>query len=142
VILIQESHRRKITNFEMLGDVKIRGRFDFDEGGPIAAAQSWSCECRGRSRLGARNHCAKALTVNLSDSTKAAPYNAANTSASNLGLTSRALENRLTGDRKALEETQPELAGKALHGASFRTGRRLWTVNMCGTLTLALRSGF
>jgi hypothetical protein len=27
----------------------------------------------------------------------------------------------LTGDRKALEETQPELAGKALHGASFRT---------------------
>jgi hypothetical protein len=32
VILIQDSHRRKITNFEMLGDVKIKGRFDFDEG--------------------------------------------------------------------------------------------------------------
>jgi hypothetical protein len=40
--------------------------------------------------VGARNHCAKALTVNLSDSTKAAPYNAANTSASNLGLASKA----------------------------------------------------
>jgi len=33
----------------------------------------------------------------------------------------RPLEDCLTGDRKALEETQPELAGKALHGASFRT---------------------
>ena len=47
-------------------------------------------------------HDRPSATVDLNDSTKAAPYNAANTSASNLGPTS-----------KALEEAQPELAGKA-----------------------------
>lgn len=43
-----------------------------------------------------------------------APYNAANTSASNLGPTSKALEQRLAADRKALDEAQPELAGRVL----------------------------
>ena len=43
-----------------------------------------------------------------------APYNAANTSASNLGPTSKALEQRLAADRKALDEAQPELAGRTL----------------------------
>jgi K+-transporting ATPase ATPase C chain len=42
------------------------------------------------------------------------PYNAANTSASNLGPTSKDLQNRLTVDRKTLEDAQPELAGKLL----------------------------
>lgn len=40
-----------------------------------------------------------------------APYNAANTTASNLGPTSRALRDRLIADRKALEGAQPDLAG-------------------------------
>jgi len=43
-----------------------------------------------------------------------APYNAANTTASNLGPTSKALQDRLAADRKALEAVQPELAGKLL----------------------------
>jgi potassium-transporting ATPase KdpC subunit len=43
-----------------------------------------------------------------------APYNAANTAASNLGPTSKALQDRLTADRAALEQAQPELAGKLL----------------------------
>jgi potassium-transporting ATPase KdpC subunit len=43
-----------------------------------------------------------------------APYNAARTTASNLGPTSRALRERLTADRKALEVAQPELAGALL----------------------------
>jgi potassium-transporting ATPase KdpC subunit len=43
-----------------------------------------------------------------------APYNAANTTASNLGPTSKALQDRLTADRAALDEAQPELAGKLL----------------------------
>ncbi len=43
-----------------------------------------------------------------------APYNAANTTASNLGPTSKVLQNRLTGDRAALDQAQPELAGKPL----------------------------
>jgi K+-transporting ATPase ATPase C chain len=59
-------------------------------------------------------HGRPSATVNLSDPTKAAPYNAANTSASNLGPTSKALQERLMGDRKALDQAQPELAGKAL----------------------------
>lgn len=51
-----------------------------------------------------------------SDPTKtiAAPYNAANTTASNLGPTSKALQDRLTADRKALELAQPELVGQLL----------------------------
>jgi K+-transporting ATPase ATPase C chain len=59
-------------------------------------------------------HGRPSATVNLSDPTKAAPYNAANTSASNLGPTSKALQERLMADRKALDQAQPELAGKAL----------------------------
>jgi potassium-transporting ATPase KdpC subunit len=43
-----------------------------------------------------------------------APYNAANTVASNLGPTSKALADRLTAGRKALDEAQPDLAGKPL----------------------------
>jgi len=43
-----------------------------------------------------------------------APYNAANTTASNLGPTSKALRDRLIADRETLDESQPELAGKAL----------------------------
>jgi potassium-transporting ATPase KdpC subunit len=43
-----------------------------------------------------------------------APYNAASSSASNLGPTSKALQDRLAYDRKALEGAEPSLAGKAL----------------------------
>ena len=46
--------------------------------------------------------------------TISAPYNAANTTASNLGPTSKALADRLAADRKALDEAHPELAGKPL----------------------------
>jgi potassium-transporting ATPase KdpC subunit len=55
-------------------------------------------------------------TADPKDPTKtiAAPYNAANTSASNLGPTSKALQDRLMEDRKALEEAQPDLAGRML----------------------------
>ncbi len=42
------------------------------------------------------------------------PYNAANTTASNLGPTSKVLQDRLTADRAALDQAQPELAGKPL----------------------------
>lgn len=51
-----------------------------------------------------------------SDPTKTvpAPYNAASSNASNLGPTSKDLAERLAADRKALEETQPELAGAKL----------------------------
>jgi K+-transporting ATPase ATPase C chain len=43
-----------------------------------------------------------------------APYNAANSGGSNLGPTSKSLLERLAIDRKALEESQPELAGRLL----------------------------
>ena len=51
-----------------------------------------------------------------SDPTKTidAPYNAADSSGSNLGPTSRQLARRLSADRAALEASQPELAGLAL----------------------------
>lgn len=43
-----------------------------------------------------------------------APYNAANSGASNLGPDSRELAARLMADRKALEAAQPELVGRKL----------------------------
>jgi K+-transporting ATPase ATPase C chain len=42
------------------------------------------------------------------------PYNAASSGASNLGPTSKELAERLSVDRKVLDETQPELAGARL----------------------------
>jgi K+-transporting ATPase ATPase C chain len=49
-----------------------------------------------------------------SSKTLPAPYNAANSSGSNLGPTSKRLMKRLISDRRALEAVQPELKGKAL----------------------------
>jgi len=43
-----------------------------------------------------------------------APYNAANTTASNLGPTSKALQERLSASRKTLEAADPQLVGKLL----------------------------
>jgi K+-transporting ATPase ATPase C chain len=50
------------------------------------------------------------------DATRTVPaaYNAASSMGSNLGPTSKALMDRLMSDRKALEQAQPELAGKLL----------------------------
>jgi K+-transporting ATPase ATPase C chain len=43
-----------------------------------------------------------------------APYNAANSTGSNLGPTSKTLAERLMNDRRALERAQPELVGTLL----------------------------
>ena len=58
------------------------------------------------------------VTTNIdpNDPTKTVPrpYNAANSTGSNLGPTSRTLMERLTADRKALVESQPELMNQVL----------------------------
>jgi len=59
-------------------------------------------------------HGRPSATMDPTDATKAAPYNAANTTASNLGPASKALADRLTADRKAFDDAQPDMAGKAL----------------------------
>ncbi len=46
--------------------------------------------------------------------TIASPYNAASSTGSNLGPTSKQLIDRLSGDRAGLEKAQPELAGRSL----------------------------
>jgi len=46
--------------------------------------------------------------------TVSAPYNAASSTGSNLGPTSKALMERIVEDRKALERAQPELVGRHL----------------------------
>jgi potassium-transporting ATPase KdpC subunit len=53
--------------------------------------------------------------------TVAAPYNAANSGGSNLGPSSRALVERLAADRKALDQEQPELAGKPIPADALTT---------------------
>jgi K+-transporting ATPase ATPase C chain len=50
-----------------------------------------------------------------------APYNAANSTGSNLGPTSKRLLERLAVDRKALEESQPEVAGRLLPADTLTT---------------------
>jgi K+-transporting ATPase ATPase C chain len=46
--------------------------------------------------------------------TTAVPYNAANSGGSNLGPTSRTLVERLAADRKILDQSEPDLAGKRI----------------------------
>ena len=46
--------------------------------------------------------------------TVSAPYNAASSGGSNLGPTSKRLAERISADRRALEKSQPELAGRPL----------------------------
>ena len=54
--------------------------------------------------------------IDPNDPTKTVPrpYNAANSTGSNFGPTSRTLRERLATDRKALEESQPELMNQLL----------------------------
>jgi K+-transporting ATPase ATPase C chain len=56
------------------------------------------------------------MGTDLNDPSKAvpAPYNAANSAGSNLGPTSKRLLERLAADRKVLEKSQPEFAGRLL----------------------------
>lgn len=66
-------------------------------------------------------HGRPSATMDLTDAAKASPYNAANTTASNLGPTSKALADRLTADRKAFDDSQPDMAGKALPSDALTT---------------------
>jgi K+-transporting ATPase ATPase C chain len=50
-----------------------------------------------------------------------APYNAANSGGSNLGPGSRTLVERLAADRSALDQEQPELAGKPIPADALTT---------------------
>ena len=54
--------------------------------------------------------------IDPNDATKtiSVPYNAANSAASNLGPTSKALEDRLINDWKALDDAEPDLTWNAL----------------------------
>ncbi|MGO9232613.1 MAG: potassium-transporting ATPase subunit KdpC [Methylocella sp.] len=72
--------------------------------------QDWTGPQWFHGRLSATNY------IDPNDPTKTVPrpYNAANSTGSNLGPTSRTLMERLAADRKALEESQPELMNQVL----------------------------
>ena len=85
-----------------------------DAGGRIIGSQLIGQRWTGPQWFHGRPSATVSLDPTDPTKTVAAPYNAANTTASNLGPTSAVLRDRLTADRKALEQAAPELAGEAL----------------------------
>lgn len=83
------------------------------KGEPIGSyliGQQWE----GREWFHGRPSATTAPDPSDPDKTIAHPYNADNSTGSNLGPASKALLERLTNDRKSLEAAQPELVGKVL----------------------------
>ena len=78
--------------------------------GSSLIGQQWS----GDEWFHGRPSATTATDPNDPSKTVSAPYNAASSSGSNLGPTSRLLFERLKTDREALEQLQPELTGRPL----------------------------
>jgi potassium-transporting ATPase KdpC subunit len=99
---------------QLLTPVQARGSLATNADGVVLGSrligQNWTDPKWFRGRPSATTD------TDPNDSTKTipAPYNAASSSASNLGPTSKALQDRLADDRKALDAAQPGLAGKTL----------------------------
>jgi K+-transporting ATPase ATPase C chain len=89
-------------SLERGGDGTIRGS--------RIIGQQWS----GPEWFHGRPSATMATDPNDPSKTVPAPYNAASSAGSNLGPTSKRLSERLAADRKILEQSAPELAGRLL----------------------------
>jgi K+-transporting ATPase ATPase C chain len=93
---------------------QANGSLIFDENGEVIGSRLIGQQWNGAEWFHGRP--SATTGSDLTDPTKTimAPYNAANSGGSNLGRTSRILIERLTADRNALDQTEPEMAGKAI----------------------------
>ncbi len=82
--------------------------------GTILGSQMIGQEWTGAEWFHGRPSATTNVDPNDPTKTVSAPYNAANSGASNFGPTSKQLAERLSADRARLEQLQPDLAGKPL----------------------------
>jgi len=99
---------------QLLMPYRANGSVVTNAGGRIIGSQLIGQEWRDPQWFHGRPSATVAADPQDPTKTIAAPYNAANTTASNLGPTSKALQDRLAADRAALAAAQPELDGRPL----------------------------
>jgi potassium-transporting ATPase KdpC subunit len=93
---------------------QANGSLKTDARGEIIGSQLIGQHWDGPEWFHGRPSATTAVDPQNPDQTVPAPYNAASSGGSNLGPASKVLSDRLQTDRMVLEQTQPELAGKAL----------------------------
>src|SRR5271169_4581598 len=100
---------------------QANGSLIFDANGKVLGSRLIGQQWNGAEWFHGRP--SATTTTDPEDPTKtiAAPYNAANSSGSNLGPTSRVLIERLTVDRKTLDRAEPELIGKSIPADTLTT---------------------
>jgi potassium-transporting ATPase KdpC subunit len=93
---------------------QANGSLIFDENGEVIGSRLIGQQWNGAEWFHGRPSATTGSDPTDPTKTIMAPYNAANSGGSNLGPTSRILIERLTADRNALDQTEPEMAGKAI----------------------------
>jgi K+-transporting ATPase ATPase C chain len=94
--------------------VQANGSLETSSDGTVIGSRLIGQAWNGPEWFHGRPSATTATDPNDPAKTVPAPYNTASSGASNLGPTSKDLAERLSADRKAAEEAQPELAGVKL----------------------------
>jgi potassium-transporting ATPase KdpC subunit len=93
---------------------QANGSLIFDKNGKVIGSRLIGQQWNGAEWFHGRPSATTGTDPEDPTKTIAAPYNAANSGGSNLGPTSGVLIERLTADRKTLDQAEPELAGKPI----------------------------
>jgi K+-transporting ATPase ATPase C chain len=99
---------------QWLMPVQANGSLETSSDGTVIGSRLIGQAWNGPEWFHGRPSATTATDPNDPAKTVPAPYNTASSGASNLGPTSKDLAERLSADRKAAEEAQPELAGVKL----------------------------
>ena len=99
---------------QWLMPVQANGSLQTSEDGAVIGSQLIGQLWTGPEWFHGRPSATTGTDPNDPTKTVAAPYNAASSGGSNLGPTSKELGERLSADRKALEQVQPDLASTKL----------------------------
>jgi K+-transporting ATPase ATPase C chain len=99
---------------QWLMPVQANGSLEIDPSGAVIGSRLIGQAWNGPRWFHGRPSATTAADPADPAKTVSAPYNAASSTGSNLGPTSKSLLERLLGDREALQASQPELAGAML----------------------------